>query len=193
MIFIDLDSTLNNFIESAVFRLNKEYGKNYSVKDIKHWNHVLELYPDSAFLKLFQKDVYEYLNVQLFNDAKALLGVLNCYDSVVILTDTSEEMKISKLKWCSKAGLENLVEDIIFTNQTNKKEHYIKQDDILIDDKFETIYNVVKNNKAFGLLYRHYDKYRYNDFIYDNWRFRRCNTYQDIVDNVEKIYKRKAK
>jgi len=181
MIFVDLDSTLNNLIIAWVEFLSIKEGKPYTLQDIDKWDSIYHLFdnPD-IFLKEYYFDL-----VKPQDKAEEFMEELSKIDDVVIITDTNEKDAKEKRRWLNRYFTEYKV---IFSN--NDKYSYMKENDILIDDKFYAVYDAVNKAKAWGLLYRCNNQYCYNDYIWHNPKFRIVFNYDEALEQVKKIYGR---
>jgi 5'(3')-deoxyribonucleotidase len=179
MIYVDLDSTLNNFIEAWVHYMNKVENKDYTLDDIKTWNSPYILYTknDEFFDKSFSIPI-----VKPFPNAKWLLFNLKEFDDITILSHTSNENTEIKKQWVEKyfKGYK-----YIFTTDC-KSNFCFNENDILIDDNFINIHNFVHKG-GYGILFRNNGKYRYNDYIWRRDKYFVANNYEEIVDIVKKI------
>jgi len=174
MIYLDLDSTLNNLIFVWVDWLNSKEYRKYTVQDIKHWSGLFSLYEDLiAFLK---EDKYK--SVKLFNGAKELIDDLKQLDDVCILTNNYEFTKIDKIKWLCK---QNLNVPVVFTE--HNKVSYLDRNDVFVDDKLETVLEAEKVcDNVF--LYNHNGLYKYNK---GNNKKTVCN-FDELLQEVRKVY-----
>lgn len=175
MIFLDLDSTLNDLIYKWVDYMNHKENKNHKVRDIQFWEHILNLYNNP--LDFFHNA--QFKTVELFDGAKDLINELKKYDEVVILTDNFDFAKRDKISWLCK---QNLNVPVIFTNQD--KISYLSKNDIFIDDRLKTILEVeeVCDNV---ILYNHNDDYNYSK----GGNKKTAYSFQHILKEVKKIKK----
>ena len=180
MIYIDLDSTLNNLIYAWIDWCNKNEEKNFTIKDVKTWRGLEKLYSNPY--EFFKIKPYKNNLVQPFEGAKKLIENLKEFDKVCIISDTYKHQEEEKSYF-----IENHFGKIPKILSSFDKELYINKNDILIDDNFENVYKVLKKKNAKCILFKPKD-YQYNDFIFNNVNFKKATNYIEIYKYVKEFY-----
>lgn len=151
-IYIDYDSTLVNFGEVFLKKVNSYYNKNFNLNDLENFKN--EIKNDKVRYKEFMNiygvgNIYE--EITFFNGAKELLTKLKekGFTIKIITSSVSGEQKKYKTEHIEN-NIIHLIDGII---HSNKKQIHTKNS-VLIDDSLKNIKNHVEyeENKVFGIL-----------------------------------------
>lgn len=176
-IYCDFDSVLFNLLNTPekgwLHYLNKKHGTDYVLEDIIHWKWLYDTFPDAG--NFFHKG--RYSQCAFIEGAKEFVLKLQCLGEVSILTATSTHMLEEK---------EELIKNHFNVPVIHEKEKYKYADGILIDDNFLNCYRYTKaGGKA--ILYTHFGRYSYNDFIWVNKDFYKAESYEDILEILKEV------
>jgi len=175
---IDLDGVLTHTSEAWLSVLNEQHGTSYTTADIFTWEDITTWFP--------KKDCYAVLNSEGFY--KDLVKPIE--GSLEFLTELKELGVTLKLVTANKYSDErhqyiednfpDIFSDIHFTDDKTTV-----LGDFILDDKFENVVNYRNTHNKLGLLYRHFDTYKYNDMRVRSPNFYRVNTYKDVIRIVK--------
>jgi len=177
-VYIDLDSTLNNLLYAWLDWVNSKHNTNIKPQDVRHWNYIQDKLGEGVFDFFHTKP--------WLNSIKPLEGSQEClkqlrekYD-VTILSHTTGNHKREK-----EEHIRKYYGDVAFILTEEEKCDIVK-DNILIDDKFDSIYGVVKKG-GYGILFNNNSEYGYADFLMQNYRYYTANSYARVIEAVTKI------
>jgi len=178
-ILVDLDSTLVDILTPTLKILNKNFKKEVKLEDITSWNKITELFPKDAFYNLVESDNFYSDYVFPIKGSQEFIENLAKNNEIILVSSgkNSEE----KVNYITKT-YNNKFNDIIFTYDT----HTIKGD-VLIDDRFQSIYKWVKSTDNLGILFRNNGLYKWNDVLWKNPKFKWGYTYEEILKEIKCI------
>ncbi len=176
-IYVDLDMVLVPLLDTWIECINKKQGTDYTTDNI-------ERYADDILINNFDvlKDGSIYEKLSPFEGASYFLDELKSLGNVKILSNSiGAKNDEAKREFCKKYFPE--VERII----KGGDKHLIVKHNILIDDFFGSIYNVVKHSKGHGILFNMKNKYKYNDMLLTDFNFHRANSYDGVYNIIYNI------
>ena len=190
-VYIDLDSTLNNFLYAWIDYCNEVTGKNYTVKDVKEWGGLVKLYPEDIVWKFFYSEPYKR------NLIKPLPGASNFVRSlkelgfdVTIITHTPDIHISEKAEWIEKyfPGFPYILVDCS-KSKPEVLEHNKLVDSVVIDDCPYVIADFVNYpiKKAFMFNYQGMYDYIYTTGIHTHEKVEVATDYNHILSTLQSI------
>jgi len=180
-IFVDLDNTLNDFLFKWIEYCNETFSKNYSVKDVKSWEGIFELYKNkNKILNFFNLKIYENNIVKPLQNSDLFLKELKKANrEIIIITDTPERHKKEKGEWIERY-FGNFIDDVIFSNKDKYK--YISENDIFIDDN---PHHIKTSKSKYNYLFNYKMQY---DYIFEVNLDNKCKIvkdYDEILNDLQ--------
>lgn len=177
-ILVDLDSTLVDILTPVLKILNDKYHKSVSLSHLTHWDYIVKEFPKKEFYSLLQQDNFYFNEVLPIDGSIEFMRKLAENHEVIIVT--AGQKTVGKVEYINKYYGE-FINDLIF--EQNKYEIRGK---VLVDDRFSTIQDWVNYTNELGIIFRNNDTYGYNDILWQNPLYKRCNTYDEILDEISK-------
>jgi len=178
-ILVDLDSTIVDILTPTIKILNKKLNKDVKLEDITSWDALTELFTKDEFYNLVENDDFYPNYVLPIAGSQEFIENLSKNNEVLLVTSGKNNME--KVDYITKTYNNNF-SDIIFTYEKHKI-----NGDILIDDKFQTIYKWVNYTNNLGILFRNKGLWKWNDVLWKNPKFKCGYTYEDILKEIECI------
>ena len=175
-VLIDLDSTLVDILSPAMEILNKEQNTNFTLEDIVRWDSFYELYDKDRVDKLLNSDEFYRDYVKPIDGSVMFVEYMKKYFNVKVVT-AGKNTEFKK----------KFVRDLFDVETIFEQHKYKIKGDLLIDDKFSTIYTWIKETDKYGILFRNEYKYKYNDNLWHNSKYIICNYYEEILSNCRII------
>lgn len=176
-IFVDLDSTINNFVDVWISQINSRYNKNFSHSDLTEY-HPFPNNPE--YFDIFLKDdMYQY--VEPLKNCDVFLNQLYSFtDNVYILSATYDGLTESKMRHINK-----YFPNIPVILSKRDKHLYTDKHSVLIDDGFHNIKGHVDINDGVGILFNHENRYYYNRDLYTHDNLYRVSNYEQIIEILD--------
>ena len=179
VVLIDLDSTIVDIMTPALKELNSTYDKSIVLEDLETWDTIATLFPRSALYKVLQTRGFYKDKVLPIQGSKEFLSTLKHQGHELLLVTAGMRTVEKEVYIDDHFG--EYFSDVVFEQDKHKI-----SGDFLVDDRFSTVRDWVKNTGKKGLLYRHHGLYQYNDIIWDNMLYKRCNTYKQVLEEIQK-------